>query len=139
MRVLVFLLVIATSPVGAVVCEVACAGHAMAGHHAAAAETVVEDHHHHGDGAPRAKMLEAEAGGTDVLPCGLNSRVGNCAPPSSQPATLRTAVTPRVNALALDPVAATIHALDLARQYTGGPPVWSSPAPPPRSTIPLRI
>ena len=150
MRALVFTLALVTSPVGAVVCEVACADHAAAGHHAApVTETVAEDHHHHGAVAPAAAALFGgtaldRARATEVPPDVLNSSElsnpdANCALPSGQPATLRTGVTSGVNALTANLVAATVHLLDLERRRTGGPPVWPPPAPPLRSTIPLRI
>lgn len=144
MRVLVFTLALVTSPVGAVVCEVVCEGHAAAGHIAApVTEARAEGHHQHGDATPAAPApggtRVGRARAPEVLPCGMHSRVSDCAPSLSQPATLRTVVTLRLGGLTADPVDETIHFPGLERQRTGGPPVRPPLVPPLRSTIPLRI
>jgi len=140
-RALVFTLALVTSPVGAVVCEVVCAG-GVGGHHAApATDAAVEGHDHHGHmameaagPAPRAKVTPP-AGTSSAF----TSQVEDCAPASGQPAIRRTPSTSHSCAPAADVVVTAVYSLALARQHTGGPPVWSSPPPPLLSTIPLRI
>ena len=141
-RTIVLTLALVTSPLGAAVCEVVCADHVAAGHHAAPApEAAVTEHPHHEHMAPEAQAPAAAAIANPSTQAtrALHSPMKDCAPVPGQPATLRPAPSARALTPSASVEGATAHSLSLARPLAGGPPRWSSPPPPARSPIPLRI
>jgi hypothetical protein len=144
-RTLVFILAIVTSPIGGAVCEVSCADHAVTGHQAAPAAAVAAEaasdempagHHHHGQMSTETPASSQPAAGATVV---LTSAGEDCTPISGQPATMRVVATHKELASAIAPTVTAACVIDRVGRDAGGPPVWSSPPPPSRSTIPLRI